>query len=130
MLKDHGLGLLDADSQPSVKTKGLQYVQLALDQAQNSADSEHTPQVQSAGSDINLRQIRYTADKVNTYREALCNLIRPVLGTAAPPGCLATALQSCIQEAALATFGRPSNAIVQKLIRNGMMQTVGLHVQD
>ena len=32
---------------------------LSLDlQAQKSADSEHTPHVQSAGSDVNLRQIR------------------------------------------------------------------------
>ena len=62
---------------------------------------------QSAGSDVNLRQIRYKADKVDTNREALCNLIHPVFGTAAPPGCLATALQPCILEAALATFGRP-----------------------
>ena len=30
MLKDHGLGLSDVDFQPSVRTKGLQYVQLAL----------------------------------------------------------------------------------------------------
>ena len=30
MLKDHGLGLLDVDFQPSVRTNGLQYVQLAL----------------------------------------------------------------------------------------------------
>ena len=82
---------------------------LSLDlQAQNPADSEHTPQGQSADSDVNLRQIRYKADKVDTYREALCNLIRPVFGTAAPPDCLPTALQSCISEAALATFGRPS----------------------
>ena len=82
---------------------------LSLDlQAQNSADSEHTSQVQSAGPDVNLLQIRHKADKVDTYREALCNLIRPVFGTAAPPGCIATALQSCISEAALATFGHPS----------------------
>ena len=30
MLKDYGLGLLDVDFQSSVKTKGLQYVQLVL----------------------------------------------------------------------------------------------------
>ena len=40
---------------------------LSLDlQAQISADSEHAPQVQSAGSEVNLRQIRYKADKVDT----------------------------------------------------------------
>ena len=50
-------------------------------QAQNSADSEHTSQVPSAGSNVNLRQTRYKADKVDTYRKALCNLIRPVFGT-------------------------------------------------
>ena len=44
---------------------------------------------------------------MDTYRVALCNLIRPVFGTAAPPGWLATAFRSCISEAALATFGRP-----------------------
>ena len=30
MLKDHGCGLLDVDFHPSVRTKGMQYVQLAL----------------------------------------------------------------------------------------------------
>ena len=35
---------------------------LSLDlQAHNSTDSEYAPQVQSAGSDVNLRQIRYKA---------------------------------------------------------------------
>ena len=58
--------------------------------AQNTADSEHTPQVQSAGSDGDIQQIRYNVNKVDKYREVLQNLIDPVFGAAAPPDCLAT----------------------------------------
>ena len=77
-------------------------------QAQNTAGSEHTSQIQSAGSDVDLQQIRYNVNKVDKYREVLHNLIDPVFGAAAPLDCLATTLQSCISQAALAAFGRPS----------------------
>ena len=61
-------------------------------QAQNPHDSEHTSQVQSAGSDASLLQIKYNVDKVEIFREALCNLLEPVFGVADPSGCLATVL--------------------------------------
>ena len=54
-------------------------------------------------------------NKVDKYREALRNLIDPVFGAAAPPDCLATTLQSCISQAALAAFGRPSKHKCQKV---------------
>ena len=83
-------------------------------QAQNPHDSEHTPQVQSAGSDADLLQIKYNIDKVENFREALCNILEPVFGDADPSCCLATALQACISQAALATFGWPSRHKCQK----------------
>ena len=76
-------------------------------QAQNIAESEQTPQVHGAGSDVDLQQIRYNVNKVNKYKEVLRNLIDPVCGAAAPPDCLATGLQSCISQA-LAAFGQSS----------------------
>lgn len=84
-------------------------------QAQSTDNPEHTPQVQGADSDVNLQQIRYNVDKVDKYRKALRNLIDPVVGAAAPPDCLATTLQSCNSQAALAAFGRPSKHKCQKV---------------
>ena len=51
---------------------------------------------------------RYDVDKVEIFREVLCNLLEFVFEVADPSCCLAASLQSCISHTALATFGRPS----------------------
>ena len=79
---------------------------------------------------IDLLQIKYNVDKVKNPREALFNLLEPVFGVADPSCCLATALQSCTSQAALATFGRPSKHKCHKANQKWyrMMQRAALHV--
>ena len=99
-------------------------------QAQNAADPEHTPQVQGAGSDVNLQQIRYNVNKVDKHREALRNLINPVFGVAAPPECLATIFYShAFHKQLLPPLAVKASTDVRKLNRNGMMQNVRLLVE-
>ena len=57
---------------------------------------------------VTVEKIRYNASKTEQYRDALHPLLFSVFSPSQPHMCLATALQSCIVHAALATFGRPS----------------------
>ena len=66
------------------------------------------PPDQLLNSSVNLQKIKYDASKIDEYRETLSSLIAPVFTAPDPQCCLATALQSCIAKAALASFGRPS----------------------
>ena len=70
--------------------------------------------VDKACPSVKIEKIRYDASKRDIYREKLLNLLAPVFTLRNRHCCLALALQSCIAEAALECFGRPSKRPLQK----------------
>ena len=67
-----------------------------------------------------VRQCACTTRNISTstidiYRENLLTLLHPVFNVPAHQCCLASALQNCIAQAALKSFGRPCKKSVQKV---------------
>ena len=79
-----------------------------------SKDSPRSTSIPAPPS-VTVEQLRYSASKIEQYRDPL----QPLLASMSSPFqsyvCLATALQSCIVHAALATFGRPSRQPLKKV---------------
>lgn len=63
---------------------------------------------------VTVEKINYSSSKIDLYREALAPLLWSAFSSPQPNCCLATALQACISQAALDTFGRPSKKPLQK----------------
>ena len=84
-------------------------------QAKQSQSAGKLPEVAKSDHQVNVQKIRYRADKVQLYREALRQLLEPVFSVPNPASCLATALQECIAQAAIAVFGRPSRHACPKV---------------
>ncbi len=74
--------------------------------------SDHRPS--TTKSTVTIEKIRFDASKLQLYRSTLQHLLHPVFS--APPSqcCLASALQSCIAQAALLSFGRPRGKTLHK----------------
>ena len=88
-------------------------MQLSL-QASSLRAAEQKP-VQDEASPVTVEKIAYKVAKIDQYREALAPLLCSVFSSPHPQCCLATALQSCITQAALESFGRPSRKSSQKV---------------
>ena len=84
-------------------------------QSKQSQSAGKVPEVAKSDHQVNEQKIRYRADKVQLYREALRQLLEPVFTVPNPASCLATALQECIAQAAIAVFGRPSRHACPKV---------------
>ena len=78
-------------------------MQLQAEKMQCAADSSEAHRREP---DVHLEKIKYKADKVDSYREALSHLLYPVFSSHNRDCCLATSLQACLAQAAIAIFGR------------------------
>ena len=76
-------------------------------QAPSRIESPSTTQSSITSDSVNIEKIRYDASKIDRYRITLQHLLDPVFDAPSPQCCLASALQSCIAQAALLSFGRP-----------------------
>ena len=68
-----------------------------------------------APSTVTIDKIKYDESKRDAYRENLLTLLDSVYIDPDPECCLASALQSCIAQAALTSFGRPRKHPMQKV---------------
>ena len=84
-------------------------------QAISCAKSPSTTQPSIMPDSVNIEKIRYDASKINLYRTTLPHLLNPVFDVPSPQCCLASALQSCIAQAALPSFGRPCRKPLHKV---------------
>ncbi len=64
---------------------------------------------------MTIDKIKYDESKRDAYRENLLTLLDSLFIDVDPQCCLASALQSCIAQAALASFGRPRKHSMQKV---------------
>ena len=78
-------------------------------QATSCAEFPSTTQPSTISDSVNIEKIRYDASKIDLYRSTLQRLLNPVFDAPSSQCCLASALQSCIAQAALSSFGRPRN---------------------
>ena len=76
-------------------------------QATSCAELPSTTQPSTMSDAVNIEKIRYDASKIDLYRGTLQHLLYPVFDAPSSQCCLASALQSCIAQAALSSFGRP-----------------------
>ena len=78
-------------------------------QAQNCEKPAQPLRLEKQTSEVKVQKIEFRADRVDAYREKLSDLLGPIFSVPnAPRTCYATALQGCIAQAALASFGQPS----------------------
>ena len=71
-----------------------------------------------APSTVSIDKIKYDESKRDAYRENLLTLLDSLFIDPDPQCCLASALQSCIAQAALTSFGRPCKHSMQKVNQN------------
>ena len=66
---------------------------------------------------VNIEKIRYDASKIDLYRTTLQHFLNPVFDAPSSQCCLASALQSCIAQAALLiiSFGQPRRMPLHKV---------------
>lgn len=74
-------------------------------QASSSASANFCKQ--SSTDVLSIQKIRYDASKLDLYKSVLASILAKTFDVLQPQLCLATALQSCISQAALSTFGQP-----------------------
>ena len=78
-------------------------------------------------SSVNIDQIKHDVSKTDLYMENVLTLLDPVFTVPSPECCLSSALQSCIAQAALTSFGRPTKHHCRKYTKSGMMQNARMH---
>ena len=87
------------------------------------------PCVHDELAEVKAHKMGYRAEKVIPYREALKLLLHPASPILPQDDCwYATALQSCIAQAAFAVFGRPSNDACPKVRQSWLMKNAKWHV--
>lgn len=64
-------------------------------------------------SPVDVQKFKYDASKLDLCRESLSTQLQSLFDESDPQCCLATALQSCISQAALHTFGCPNKKKMQ-----------------
>ena len=78
-------------------------------QAQNCETPAQPLRLEEQDSEVKVQKIKFRANRVDIYREKLSDLLDPIFNAPnAPHTWYATALQDCIAQAALASFGQPS----------------------
>ena len=88
-------------------------LQMSL-QAAPCNEAENRPQPSTTENTITIEKIRFDASKLQLYRSTLQHLLHPVFNASPSQCCLASALQSCIAQAALSSFGRPRGKFLHK----------------
>ena len=84
-------------------------------QATPCAKLPSTTQPSIMSDSVNIEKIRYDACKIDLYRSTVQHLLNPVFDAPSSQCCLASALQICIAQAALSSFGRPCKKPLHKV---------------
>ena len=69
----------------------------------------------NAPPSVTIDKIKYDSSKIEIHGEKLLTLLLPVFAAPAHQCCLASALQTCIAQAALESFRRPCKKSAQKV---------------
>ncbi len=88
-------------------------LQMSL-QAAPCNETEIRPLMSTTESTVTIEKIRFDASKHQLYKYTLQHSLHPVFNASLSQCCLASALQSCIAQAALLSFGRPCGKSLQK----------------